>query len=138
MLTMRPFSGKEELMLSAKIIWQICGEKEWLKAFAQHPKIGDLDSLAMKYAGNKEWSKGEQAGVNTASMEVLQALAKGNKEYEDKFGFIFIVCASGKSAVEMLELLQQRLPNKPNKEIHIAKDEQLKITHLRLEKLIDF
>jgi 2-oxo-4-hydroxy-4-carboxy-5-ureidoimidazoline decarboxylase len=80
---------------------------------------------------------GEQSGTSTASEETIKALSKGNKEYEDKFGYIFIVCATGKSADEMLAILESRLPNDPEKEIEIAADEQNKITRLRLEKLLD-
>jgi 2-oxo-4-hydroxy-4-carboxy-5-ureidoimidazoline decarboxylase len=107
----------------------------WLEAFAAHPKIGDLESLRMKFAGNREWSGGEQAGVTAASEEVLQALARGNDEYFERFGYLFIVCATGKSADEMLALLQSRLGNDAESELAVAAAEQRKITHLRLEKL---
>ena len=89
----------------------------------------------MKFAGNKEWSADEQSGVNAADDVTLELLAQGNQDYEKKFGYIFIVCASGKSADEMLGLLQERLPNSAENEISIAANEQRKITQLRLQKL---
>ncbi len=108
---------------------------EWLEAFACHPQIGDMNSLRMKYAGNREWSAGEQAGVNAADEAILQALANGNAEYKEKFGFIFIVCATGKSAAEMLGILESRLPLSYAEEIVNAAREQRKITHLRIDKM---
>jgi 2-oxo-4-hydroxy-4-carboxy-5-ureidoimidazoline decarboxylase len=108
-----------------------------LEAFEQHPKIGDINSLKKQYANTVAWASNEQAGVDAASDEVLQALAKGNDDYERKFGYIFIVCATGKSAGEMLELLQSRLTNDPESEIKIGAEEQNKITKLRLEKLFE-
>ena len=107
----------------------------WLEALESHPKIGDLESLRMKYAGNKEWSGGEQAGVNSADEATLVALAEGNETYEQRFGYLFVVCATGKSAAEMLALLQERLGNEADEEFTIACGEQRKITHLRLDKL---
>src|SRR6185436_1014222 len=103
--------------------------------FAHHPKIGDRDSLRQRFARTAHLSEREQAGVDGASENVLEALAEGNREYERRFGHIFIVCASGKSADEMLELLGSRLPNPPDVEIRIAAEEQAKITDLRLKKL---
>ena len=133
----RPFEDIETLYTIAKKIWfEDCKEADWLEAFTQHPKIGDIKSLEKKFASTKEWSSQEQAGVNEASMEVLKALAAGNEAYEQKFGYIFIVCATGKTAAEMLDLLNERLPNEPGKEIHIAMGEQHKITEIRLEKLL--
>ena len=82
------------------------------------------------------WASGEQGAVAEASEETLKALAKGNEDYEKKFGFIFIVCATGKSAEEMLELLQERLSNDIEHEMVIAMDEQNKITQIRLQKLL--
>jgi 2-oxo-4-hydroxy-4-carboxy-5-ureidoimidazoline decarboxylase len=108
-----------------------------LEAFLHHPKIGSLDALAAKFANTAQWASGEQASVQSASKAVLQALADGNTAYEQKFGYIFIVCATGKSAEEMLALLQARLPNPPKTEIGIAMAEQMKITLIRLEKLLN-
>ena len=106
-----------------------------LQVFGGHPKIGDLDSLRMRLAGNKQWSAGEQAGVEVANEETLQRLADGNREYEQRFGYVFIVCATGKTAAEMLALLESRLRNDDSTELSAASEEQRKITHLRLGKL---
>jgi len=130
-----PFSSKKSLLKHADSAWEKCIKADWLEAFTHHPKIGDIESLAKKFATTKDWAGSEQAGVNAADMTTLHALAKGNDLYEQKFGYIFIVCATGKSAKEMLTLLEERLPNKAKKEILIAKEEQHKITKIRLNKL---
>lgn len=131
-----PFKNKEELLIISDSIWATCSPKDGLEAFTHHPKIGDIKSLEMKFASTKEWAGGEQAGVNTATHNTLVALAEGNEAYLNKFGYIFIVCATGKTADEMLALLNVRLKNDTETEIKIAMNEQNKITHLRLEKLI--
>ena len=95
-----------------------------------------MEALREKFASTSTWAEGEQAAVKQASQETLEALAAGNEDYERKFGYIFIVCATGKTADEMLALLQARLPNTPADEILIAAGEQDKITRLRLEKLL--
>ena len=137
MLQSYPFISLNEMKKKATMIWyEQCIEEDWLEAFSHHPKIGDSKSLQEKFASTKEWAGNEQASVQSASENVIEELAKGNKEYEDKFGFIFIVCATGKSAEEMLQLLKQRLPNNYEDEIKIAMEEQNKITHIRLEKLL--
>ncbi len=140
MLAARLFDSYYELMESAEEIWWSLDEADWREAFAHHPKIGDVDSLRAKYANTKFedtkiWAAGEQAGVEGAAEAVIEGLAAGNAQYEANFGYIFIVCATGKSAVEMLEILQRRLPHEPAKELHVAAREQLKITKLRLDKL---
>jgi len=109
-------------------------EADWLEAFDAHPRIGDVDSLKKKYANTKATAGNEQSGVAVADETTLQRLAQANEEYFQKFGFIFIVFATGKSAAEMLELLEQRLPNKRATEISNAAAEQLKITLLRLQR----
>ena len=132
-----PIDDMVELLDDAEDEWYKCSPEDWKEAFSHHPKIGDIDSLKKKFASTANWAMGEQSGTSTASEETIKALAKGNKEYEGKFGYIFIVCATGKSADEMLAILNSRLPNDPKKEIEIAADEQNKITKLRLEKLLD-
>ena len=131
----RPFKNEVELLKVSDLIWKECGMVEGLEAFSHHPKIGDLKSLEKKFASTKEWASGEQAGVDEATHLTLAELAKGNRVYETKFGFIFIVCATGKTADEMLALLKARLVNDPGKEFEIAMNEQNKITHIRLKKL---
>ncbi len=135
MLTVFPAEDLVDLMQHAEEKWQQCTEKDWLEAFAHHPKIGDVKTLKDKFASTAKWASSEQAGVDAATEEMMIDLAKGNKNYEQKFGFIFIVCATGKSASEMLELLKARLSNSPQHEIKIAAAEQNKITLLRLQKL---
>lgn len=134
--TFFPFSNKESLFEKADEIWNSLKPRDWLEAFQHHPKIGDINSLKEKFASTAKWAAGEQASVQQASHDVIKALAEGNREYEAKFGYIFIVCATGKSAEEMLQLLKARLPNKAEVEIGIAAAEQAKITRLRLEKLL--
>lgn len=134
----RPFSTKEELLKKAESIWKNeMDESDWREAFTHHPKIGDIDSLREKYASTKKWAEGEQKGASEASEDVLKKLAEYNQTYEDKFGYIFIVCATGKSAAEMLSILEDRLENDPKEELLIAADEQRKITEIRLEKLLN-
>ncbi len=132
-----PFEDGQLLVSKALEIWyNECDESDWKQAFLGHPKIGDLESLEKKFANTKEWAGNEQSGVETASKAIITELAKANADYEQKFGYIFIVCATGKSAEEMLQILQDRLENNPETEIHIAMGEQHKITLIRLKKLL--
>jgi 2-oxo-4-hydroxy-4-carboxy-5-ureidoimidazoline decarboxylase len=136
MLTQFPISDEEALFQIAEEKWAECSEEDWLEAFEHHPKIGDVDALKKKFASTATWASNEQSGVQTATEEIIAALAQGNTDYEEKFGFIFIVCATGKSASEMLELLKVRLNHDRAQELHIAAAEQAKITQLRLKKLL--
>ncbi|MBD0352667.1 MAG: 2-oxo-4-hydroxy-4-carboxy-5-ureidoimidazoline decarboxylase [Flavisolibacter sp.] len=131
-----PLKDKATLLRKAEELWFACSEEDWREAFTHHPKIGDLNSLKEKFAITSKWAEGEQSGVKTTTPQVLEQLAEGNRLYEEKFGYIFIVCATGKSAEEMLRILRSRLPNNPEEEIKIAMSEQNKITKLRLEKLL--
>lgn len=135
MLLQFPYESIEEMKLHSDLIWFGLEHKHWLEAFTHHPKIGDIKSLEEKFASTKQWAEGEQASVAAASHITLINLKNGNDEYEKKFGFIFIVCATGKSAAEMLHLLQERLKNNADEEIKIAAAEQNKITHIRIDKL---
>jgi 2-oxo-4-hydroxy-4-carboxy-5-ureidoimidazoline decarboxylase len=131
-----PFATADKLYAAADAIWDSLTETDWREAFAHHPKIGDMDALREKFASTAAWAAGEQGAVQQASEATLQGLKAGNEAYEHHFGYIFIVCATGKSASEMLALLQARLPHSPAEEIHVAMAEQAKITRLRLEKLL--
>lgn len=131
-----PFATVETLFAEGERIWSALAEADWREAFTHHPKIGDVTALKEKFATTAPWAAGEQGAVRQASQATLEALAAGNDAYERRFGYIFIVCATGKSAGEMLALLQARLPNEPAQEIHVAMSEQAKITRLRLEKLL--
>ena len=127
-----PFGSQEVLIKRATTIWyDECDKKDWLESFRYHPKIGDKESLTKKFAGK------EQAGVASATEKVIDELAKANTEYENRFGFIFIVCATGRSAEEMLRLLNDRLQNNIEEELNISKGEQHKITLIRFKKLFD-
>jgi 5-hydroxyisourate hydrolase / 2-oxo-4-hydroxy-4-carboxy-5-ureidoimidazoline decarboxylase len=126
-----PFQSEKELTdLSAQIWYNVCNENDWRESFTHHPKIGDVKSLSEKFAGK------EQAGVAVATNETIDALAKANYNYETKNSFIFIVCATGKSATEMLAILNDRLSNSNDEELHIAMGEQQKITLIRFKKLL--
>ena len=137
MITFFPADDMVELLEDAEEVWYQCSEEDWKEAFSYHPKIGDVESLTKKFASAAEWAAGEQSGVNAASKETIEALAAGNKEYEAKFGHIFIICATGKTAGEMLADLQTRLQNSREVEMEIAAEEQNKITKLRIEKLLE-
>lgn len=137
MLTRRPFADAAGLFDAAREVWSSMRREDILEAFRHHPKIGDVDSLRKKFATTAAWASGEQAGVREASEAVLRRLADGNQAYEERFGYIFIVCATGKSAAEMLEILEARLPNEAEAELRIAAGEQAKITQIRLEKLLN-
>ena len=136
MVRRRPFKTSEELLAAADETWQKLSKADFLEAFSHHPKIGGKDALRAKFAQTRDWAQGEQAGARAASDEVLDALAKGNDDYEKRFGYIFIVCATGKSAAEMLARLRSRIENEPSQELAIAAGEQAKITALRLKKLV--
>ncbi len=139
MMTMvRPFASEDELMKIAVAVWNdqhILQTEDWLEAFAAHPKIGEEKAAPAQQERSAAWSAGEQAGMNSADDLLKQELAAANREYFEKFGFIFIVCATGKSAAEMLELCKARLGNDRETEIVIAASEQQKITEIRLRKL---
>lgn len=136
MVEARPFSDVYAIQKVALNVWDACKEADFLQAFEGHPKIGDVSSLREKYANTKGLASNEQSGVNVATEEVLQALADGNNDYDKKNGFIFIVFATGKSAAEMLALLQKRLLNDRDTELENAAIEQSKITALRINKLL--
>ena len=132
-----PFKSEEDLIAQADRLWNACKLADFMEAFSHHPRIGgDLETLRKKYQSTAGWASSEQSGVSGASEEVLQALNAGNVEYENKFGFVFLICATGKSAAEMLEALKKRLPNTKDQEILNAKVEQGKITHIRIKKLL--
>jgi len=132
MMARRPFGGDARLLRAARIEWFGLTEADWLEAFSHHPQIGDRASLAARFPTTHDLLAKEQAGVARAGDEVLSALADANQAYLDRFGFIFIVCATGKTAEEMLQLLRDRLPHDRATELRIAAEEQAKITALRL------
>jgi 2-oxo-4-hydroxy-4-carboxy-5-ureidoimidazoline decarboxylase len=129
MIERRPFMDDASLHAQADEVWWQLRERDWLEAFSKHPKIGERRE-------NAKWPAAEQAGMVRASADAVESMHRRNIEYRDKFGWIFIVCATGKSAAEMLALIEQRLHNEPTDEMRIATAEQAKITHLRLTKLL--
>lgn len=135
MLAARPFGSIQAVEAAATRIANQLSRDDWLQAFAAHPRIGDLESLRQKFSSTKQWASGEQSGIAAADEATIQELARLNHDYYEKFGYIFIVCATGKSADQMLAILRDRLRNQPNAELLIAAQEQQKITLLRLKKL---
>ena len=126
-----PFASEKALVEKATNAWyNECGTDDWLESFTHHPRIGDKKSLEKKFAGK------EQSSVATAPDTIIEALLKANEAYEKKYGFIFIVCATGKAAAEMLQLLNDRSANTATEELNIAMGEQQKITLLRFKKLL--
>lgn len=131
----RPFPDLNTVLQKAETAWAALSPEDWREAFAHHPRIGDTASLRVKFASTAHWASEEQKGTLGASEATLKELADGNKNYEQRFGHVFLICATGKSASEMLTALQARVGNDAEKELKIAAAEQLKITRLRLEKL---
>ncbi|HLL77398.1 MAG TPA: 2-oxo-4-hydroxy-4-carboxy-5-ureidoimidazoline decarboxylase [Pyrinomonadaceae bacterium] len=133
----RPFENAGELMNVADDVWWSLDEREWLEAFSRHPKIGEQKAEAGQTRQERAWSAGEQSGMNEADVAAREELARLNRVYAEKFGYIFIVCATGKRPAEVLALLRGRLNNDPETEIRVAAEEQRRITRLRLQKLLD-
>lgn len=134
---LRPFASPAELYEAANTVWWSLDREEWLEAFRSHPKIGERKAEVQNTAQAQKWSQQEQSAVQKSTQETIDSLARLNGEYEKKFGYIYIVCASAKSAAEMLGILQERLGNTPINELPIAAAEQARITELRLAKLLD-
>lgn len=132
----RPYPTLEALLANANDIWWSLEPNEWLEAFRSHPRIGEKKAADPVSTQARQWSGQEQAGVATASQETVDSLAQLNRAYEEKFGFIFIICATGKSSGEMILALRERIEHDPVDELPIAAAEQSKITVLRLKKLL--
>src|SRR5262245_14863838 len=132
----RPFVSSDGIKESSERIWWSLAPQDWLEAFRSHPKIGEKKAVKETGVIAQKWSEQEQAAVSQSEKATVDELAQLNREYEARFGFIFIVCATGKSAEEMLSLLRERLENDAQKELHTAAAEQAKITSLRLQKLL--
>ncbi|WP_437934918.1 allantoicase [Sorangium sp. So ce341] len=139
MAAARPFRDEEALYATASQVFARLGPEDWLEAFRAHPRIGETRpqaEAAEASATARRFSSQEQAGMSAAAEETREALARYNRAYDEKFGFIYIVCATGKSADEMLEMLRERIEHTPDEELHIAAEEQRKITEIRLKKLL--
>jgi OHCU decarboxylase len=132
----RPFADADALFRKADSVWWSLRNEDWLEAFCAHPKIGEQKAAAVQSAQARSWSAQEQAGMADAARETRAALVAGNLKYQERFGFIFIVCAAGKTSDELLAMLNERLRNDEGTELRLAAEEQRKITRLRLEKLL--
>lgn len=135
MLARRPFGSDDALFAAARREWFALQPADWQEAFSHHPRIGDRESLRARFPATHHLSESEQAGVSTASEKTLDALAAVNSAYQRRFGYIFIVCATGKSAGEMLDLLNARMRNDSATELRTAAGEQARITELRLRAI---
>lgn len=123
-----PFADTRIMLRTSDIIWNELDSEDWLEAFHAHPKIGERTSSA--------WSQQEQSGTASATPDQIAELERLNRAYEDRFGYIFIVCATGKTMQQLLHALRERLGNAPDVEIRIAAEQQRQITRLRLVKLV--
>jgi 2-oxo-4-hydroxy-4-carboxy-5-ureidoimidazoline decarboxylase len=128
MLARLPYPTDAALYRTARHEWWSLERGDWLEAFAAHPRIGDRSG--------EDWSRREQSGVSDAAAEIRRALEAGNRDYEERFGYVYVVCATGRSAADLLSDLRRRLANEPAQEIRVAAGEQAKITALRLERLV--
>ena len=133
MVALRPIAGVVELSVAADRIWSTMEEPDWMEAFACHPRIGDRTAAG---ASEKSvaWSKQEQSSAAGARREVLAQLSAGNAHYEQRFGFTYIVCATGKTAEQLLAILYRRLANERASELREAAEQQRLITQIRLGK----
>jgi len=136
MAARRPFATKEALLEAALAVEATLSRDDWLEAFRAHPRIGSAKDVAKQGDATRGWTSAEQAGMSTAEADVKAAIAEGNRAYEERFGHIYIVCATGKSAHELLHILQARLQSDSTTELGNAAQEQRKITRIRLEKLL--
>lgn len=137
MVAARPFGSRDSVLSEADRIWTSLDASDLLEAFSHHPRIGERTGALPQGELGDEWSEDEQAGIDDADDDARRALAAANQEYERRFGYIFIVCATGKTPEEMVELARQRLRNDGTTELRLAADEQRKITRIRLQKLLE-
>jgi OHCU decarboxylase len=134
---LRPFWDVGQLLRLGWRVWHELERDDWLEAFRAHPRIGETTHAPAAPEEARRWSEGEQSRARAASADTLDALARLNREYEERFGFIYIVCATGRTAEEMLALLRERLVNDDEAELRVAAEEQWRITELRLKKFLD-
>lgn len=134
LVALRPVAGENELRTAADRAWSTMQEQDWLQAFACHPRIGERTPPQTQSGA---WSRQEQSAVSTADDHVLAQIAAGNRKYEDQFGFTYIVCATGKTAPQMLEILNRRLLGSRDEELKEASEQQRQIMHIRLEKWLN-
>ena len=134
MASRRPIHDEVSLLAVSDEIWHTLSEADWQEAFRSHPRIGESHAEQSGPAQSSAWSEQEQQKAAAADETVKMALRWGNREYEQKFGRIFIVCATGKSANEILEILRRRLHNDDATELQLAAEEQRQIMHIRMKK----
>ena len=137
MLARRPFETLDDVLDAADDIWWLLGPNDWREAFAHHPRIGERASEKPQSERAQSWSADEQSAVALADDRARDEIARLNRDYEHRFGFIYIVSASGKSPEELLRIARARLVHDADTELRIAAEEQRKITRLRLEKLLN-
>lgn len=135
MIARRPFGTLDRLIAAANDSWKATGPDDWREAFSHHPRIGEKRSQVTQGPRASAWSAAEQERSQAATASVQERLEALNRTYEEQFGHIYIVCAEGKSADELLQIAERRLCNDPATELRIAADEQRKIMELRLRKL---
>ncbi|HMA23965.1 MAG: 2-oxo-4-hydroxy-4-carboxy-5-ureidoimidazoline decarboxylase [Gemmatimonas sp.] len=136
MVARRPFESLDDVCAAADAVWWSLDQHDWREAFARHPRIGEAESAPPHDERERHWASREQASLAVAQDAVRNALVEANRDYERRFGYIYVVCATGRSADEMLALARGRLHNAPKIELRVAAEEQRKITRLRLEKLL--
>lgn len=134
MVGRRPFLDEASILSASDNVWNHLQTTDWMEAFSKHPRIGERKAPESASAQSASWSAQEQKNVNAANAKVLSALAEANREYERKFDRVFIICATGKSASEILDILRRRLQNDDAMELQAAAAEQCKITKIRLQK----
>ncbi|MDQ3666592.1 MAG: 2-oxo-4-hydroxy-4-carboxy-5-ureidoimidazoline decarboxylase [Acidobacteriota bacterium] len=132
-----PFANSNQLITIADRVWWTLEPFDWLQAFASHPRIGENKAARSTAADTQNWAAQEQSGARSVAKKTARTLAELNRQYEEKFGYIYIVCATGKNPEEVLANLRERLPNDAETELRIAAREQSRIIKLRLGKLID-
>ena len=131
-----PYPSRDAVFAAADLVWSKLGPDDWREAFTHHPRIGDQTRAAGQATQGEKWSADEQRDVSAADASVRAALDVVNREYEARFGFIYIVCASGRSGEELLAVARERMQNDPDTELRVAAEEQRRITRLRLERLL--
>ncbi len=132
----RPIRDEATLLTASDEIWRGLSESDWMEAFRSHPRIGESRAERATGGHSAAWSAQEQSGVASGEDAMKAALADGNREYEKRFGHIFIVCATGKSAAEILSILRRRLQNDAQTELCEAAEQQRQITQIRLKRWI--
>jgi OHCU decarboxylase len=135
MASARPFPNRGILLQTADALWHALTPEDWLEAFEAHPRIGER-AAAHAPAQHAQWSTEEQSGTREASNATMDEIATLNREYEERFGHVFLICATGRSADEMLAALRQRIHHSPAEELRTAAEEQRRIMRIRLEKML--